>query len=126
MLLPRPSSIRSNLLIPILLILGTSLYIFHTQNEIPVPDYKYIYNIAVSGKKGAFVQQFLDAEIDGQFDISPLQILCGSREWTPGLIAKCMPSPGGIGNVRNMILNCLRFAFEAGGSFSLAQFTYRH
>jgi hypothetical protein len=115
MLFPRPSSIRSSLLIPVLLVFGTSIYIYHTQNQIPVPDYNHIYNVAVSGKKGAFVQQYLDVEIDGQFDISPLETLCRSRERTPGLIAKCMPSPGGIGNVRNMILNCLRFAFEAGG-----------
>jgi hypothetical protein len=107
--------------IPLILIFGTTLYLFNTPRQIPAPNFNYLYNVAVSGKKVAFIQQFLNTDIDGPYDASPLKELCKSRDRTAGLIVKCMPPPGGVGNVKNILLNCLRFAFEAGGSFSLLQ-----
>jgi len=79
-------------------------------------DYKQFYNVAVSGKKGAFVESALTTEIDGPFDNSTLIELCRSRTWTPGLIFKCEAPQGGIGNVRNVFLNCVRYAIEAGAT----------
>jgi hypothetical protein len=68
--------------------------------------------------KEQFVQDFLDNEIDGPMDIQPLKDFCASRDYAPGLIFKCQPVAGGVGNVKNEMLNCLRFAFEAGGKIS--------
>jgi hypothetical protein len=67
--------------------------------------------------KEKFVQDFLDNEIDGPMDLRPLTEFCASRDYVPGLIFKCQPVAGGVGNVKNEMLNCLRFAFEAGGMF---------
>ncbi|TVY40673.1 hypothetical protein LSUB1_G004426 [Lachnellula subtilissima] len=58
----------------------------------------------------------LENEIDGPYNLEPLAALCRSKEYTPGLIIKCKASPGGMGNVRNMMLNCYRFAIEAGAT----------
>jgi hypothetical protein len=77
--------------------------------------YRSLYNVAVSGKKGAFIETASTTEIDGPFDNTTLVELCKSRTWTPGLIFKCESPAGGIANVRNIILNCVRYAIEAGG-----------
>lgn len=68
-------------------------------------------------KKDVFVQQVLQTDIDGPYNIQPLQEFCGSSErvYQPGLIVKCEPPSGGFGNIKNMFLNFIRFAFEAGG-----------
>jgi len=65
--------------------------------------------------KESFIADMLETEIDGPYDLEPLAALCRSKEYTPGLIIKCKATPGGMGNVRNMMLNCYRFAIEAGG-----------
>jgi hypothetical protein len=71
--------------------------------------------VSISDKKEAFVDSALRTEIDGPFSNRTLVELCRSREWTAGLIFKCEAVDGGIGNVRNMLLNCVRYAIEAGG-----------
>lgn len=62
-----------------------------------------------------FVSDFLQHEIDGAFDGRGISELCSSRQWTPGLILSCQPVPGGIGQVKNAHLNCVRLAIEMGG-----------
>jgi hypothetical protein len=74
------------------------------------------YDVAVSGKKGAFIESASTTEIDGPFDNTTLVELCKTRTWTPGLIFKCEAPAGGIANVRNVFLNCVRYAIEAGGN----------
>lgn len=44
-----------------------------------------------------------------------LQALCNTRRWQQGLNWECV-AKGGLGNIRNEMLNCIRFALEAGGS----------
>jgi hypothetical protein len=120
MLLSRHSFSPLKLLIPLIFVFGTAIYLFNTPRQNAVPDFTYHDNVAVPDKKGKFVQRFLETEIDGPYDINPLKELCASRNWTEGLIVKCMPPPGGVGNVKNILLNCLRFALEAGGLFPSA------
>ena len=62
-----------------------------------------------------FVADFLEHEIDGRFDGAPIQRLCKERKWTPGLIMSCDPHPGGVGEVKNAHLHCIRVAMELGG-----------
>ncbi|OBT77692.1 hypothetical protein VF21_03727 [Pseudogymnoascus sp. 05NY08] len=42
--------------------------------------------------------------------------LCASTTWDPSLVFTCNASVGGIGNIRNSLLNCLRFTISAGAS----------
>jgi hypothetical protein len=81
-------------------------------------DYGQIYRVAVSGKKASWVKAAMETEIDGPYDNSTLVALCNSREWIDGLIFKCETPEGGIADVRNMVLNCVRYAIEAGGMYS--------
>lgn len=65
--------------------------------------------------KATFIQAFLDHEIDGPFDPEPIQKVCASKKWNDNLTIVCGAPQGGIGNVRNVFLTCLRYAIEAGG-----------
>ncbi|KAH8591362.1 hypothetical protein B0O99DRAFT_598224 [Bisporella sp. PMI_857] len=77
-------------------------------------------------KKASFIQDAADWEIDGQYDDSPLRELCSKTKWQPGLIFKCEAAYGGIGNVRNTVLTCVRYAIEAGATALLVpQITVR-
>lgn len=46
----------------------------------------------------------------------PLARVCKEASWTPGLVFICDNNSGGIGNIRNFILTCVRYAIEAGAS----------
>ena len=106
-------------IIPLFLL---SYYLISSSRESYLPtisDIKHtpskLYHAATASKKQAFIESFLENEIDGPFDTTPLVSLCESKRWVPGLIIKCEPATGGIGHVRNIILDCLRYAIEAGG-----------
>ncbi len=66
-------------------------------------------------EKNLFVTDFLEHEIDGQFNGEPIARLCRSKKWTPGLVLTCDATPGGVGEVKNAHLNCIRIAMEMGG-----------
>ena len=69
-------------------------------------------------EKKLFVSDLLENEVDGRFEGAELARLCTDKEWRPedeGLILTCAPMPGGIGEVKNGLLHCIRFAIEIGG-----------
>lgn len=101
------------LLVP-LVVFVVFVALYNAPNSIPRPfNDNFLFGQTIPEAK--FVQTFLENPIDGPHDLAPLRELCASRQWTEGLILKCAPTPGGVGNVRNMLLNCLRFGLEAGG-----------
>ncbi|KAF3765202.1 hypothetical protein M406DRAFT_259106 [Cryphonectria parasitica EP155] len=54
---------------------------------------------------------------DAPFISWPLARVCTeTTRWTPGLVFLCDNNSGGIGNIRNFILTCLRYAIEAGAT----------
>jgi hypothetical protein len=57
----------------------------------------------------------LETEIDDPLDISDLRDLCNAKQWRKGLVFDCPRPAGGVGNVRNKVLTCVRYAIEAGG-----------
>jgi hypothetical protein len=58
-------------------------------------------------------------DVDGPFNITPIREHCSKRAPTPGLVFTCNKANGGIGNVRNQLLGCIRYAIEAGGGVVL-------
>ena len=68
-----------------------------------------------SSSKEAFIETALQTPIEDAFDSQPIKDLCGKTTWTPGLIFQCDSPQGGVGNVENFFMNCVRFAIEAGG-----------
>lgn len=54
-----------------------------------------------------------------------IQSVCATTQWTPGLVFTCDESGGGVGNLRNSILNCVRYAIEAGAALTIPRIVLR-
>ncbi|CZR50258.1 uncharacterized protein PAC_00130 [Phialocephala subalpina] len=100
----------------LLLSLSLTVYYLFSASSIASTDYKELYKIAVNGKKSLFIESVLDSEIDGRYDNKTLIALCESTTWTPGLIFRCEVPQGGVANIRNIILNCVRYTILAGAT----------
>ncbi|KAF4614316.1 hypothetical protein G7Y89_g15421 [Cudoniella acicularis] len=57
-----------------------------------------------------------DYDFNGDYVGWPLERVCHETTWTPGLIYACDNNSGGIGNIRNFILSCLRYGIETGAT----------
>ncbi|KAI2623693.1 hypothetical protein GGS21DRAFT_533765 [Xylaria nigripes] len=53
---------------------------------------------------------------DAPFVGWPLKRVCDEATWVDGLVFICDNNSGGIGNIRNYIQTCLRYALEAGAT----------
>ncbi|CAN8096846.1 unnamed protein product [Discula destructiva] len=66
---------------------------------------------------------------DDLFSTSPvnleLKAVCIRAQWNEGLVFTCDKSFGGIGNIRNSILLCVRFAIQAGAALVLPRIVVR-
>lgn len=49
-------------------------------------------------------------------DLGPLTELCRRTEWVPDRVWQCEHAKGGLSNVYNMVLACIRLAIEAGAT----------
>ncbi|OBT52918.1 hypothetical protein VE04_06954 [Pseudogymnoascus sp. 24MN13] len=75
--------------------------------------------------KEQFIQAVLDNEIDGDFDPKAMRRVCASKKWNDDLIFVCGAPQGGLGNIRNVFLTCVRYAIEAGAAFVVPDFIPR-
>ncbi|POS85822.1 hypothetical protein EPUL_004984 [Erysiphe pulchra] len=57
-----------------------------------------------------------DYDFNGPYVGWPLGRVCNETKQTPGLVFLCDNNSGGIGNIRNFILTCIRYAIQAGAS----------
>lgn len=69
----------------------------------------------IATRKAQFIERATEWDIDGPFNNTALKRRCEANEWVEGLHFKCASGFGGIGNVRNIVLTCVRYAIEAGG-----------
>jgi hypothetical protein len=81
-------------------------------------DFHKVYQKVKLGQKQVFVNTATQTTVDGPFDNTAIKNLCASRNWTEGLITQCGTPQGGVSNVRNVFLNCVRYSIEAGGMCS--------
>jgi len=118
------------IILPIALILLTSAYLLTysewTYNLVPSSGWTTGGTTSeqqddpdVAERKAVFIQQASEWQIDGPYNNTALTRLCASKEWVEGLQFKCASAYGGIGNIRNIVLTCVRFAIEAGGTYHL-------
>jgi hypothetical protein len=57
------------------------------------------------------------SKADAPFISWPLERVCKeSTTWTPGVVFVCDNNSGGVGNIRNYILTCFRYAIDAGAT----------
>jgi hypothetical protein len=70
-------------------------------------------------EKEQFIEKILGTEIDGPFNANPLAELCVKTQWQEGLVMSCEATRGGgMGNIRNVFIDCVRLVIEAGGKNS--------
>ncbi|OAA64224.1 hypothetical protein SPI_02871 [Niveomyces insectorum RCEF 264] len=66
-------------------------------------------------EKDVFVDEFLRNDVEGAaFNGTGIGDLCASKTWTKGLVLTCEAVPGGVADVKNGVLNCIRIAIEMG------------
>ncbi|KUI67431.1 hypothetical protein VM1G_02611 [Cytospora mali] len=127
----RPKMLDSSRLFRILKYLVLILLIFFAIPFLNRPSTRERYTELLRNfkdEKRLFIADFLDNEIDGTFDGRELAELCAGKRWRPedeGLILSCQPVPGGIGEVKNGHLQCIRFAIEIGAQLVLPRITRR-
>ncbi|EPE02836.1 alternative oxidase [Ophiostoma piceae UAMH 11346] len=63
-----------------------------------------------------FIAAVLRSPVEGLLDPEPIQYMCAASKLQDGLVWHCDTVVGGIGNVGNMWLNCMRYAIEAGAT----------
>lgn len=76
-----------------------------------------------SGYEEHFMKDALRSE---SYDLSSLRDLCDNVQWTNNVVFTCDNNAGGIGNVRNHMLNCIRHAIEARGSLVMPSIILRN
>lgn len=54
-----------------------------------------------------------------------IKSVCRATQWNKSLVFTCNESFGGIGNIRNSVLLCIRFAIQAGAALVLPQILLR-
>lgn len=72
-----------------------------------------------------------DAEVQSIFDFPPvnaesIKSICADTQWNQSVVFTCDKSVGGIGNIRNSILNCVRYAISAGASLVMPSIILRN
>lgn len=95
------------------------VFVYHSELSF-VPKVIFAEQIALEkgidiNHKEQFIQAILDNEIDGDFDPKAMRKVCARKKWNDRLIFVCGAPQGGLGNIRNVFLTCVRYAIEAGG-----------
>ncbi|KAJ8065865.1 hypothetical protein OCU04_004967 [Sclerotinia nivalis] len=54
-----------------------------------------------------------------------IRAVCETTRWNPEIAFTCDNSVGGVGNIRNSILNCVRYAISAGASLVIPRIILR-
>jgi hypothetical protein len=81
----------------------------------PLPAHKPVGKYP-SSDSGLATFNLKDYSFYGDYVGWPLQRACEETQWTPGLAFVCDNNSGGVGNIRNFILTCIRYAMEAGAT----------
>lgn len=91
----------------------SAVFIFGLNDNSHVPNL----SLYLGRSRSQWIEQAMSAHVDDPVDMDALGAKCASMNWNEGLNLKCHNVTGGIGNVRNRVLDCLRFAIEAGGIY---------
>ncbi|KAG4431120.1 hypothetical protein IFR05_013407 [Cadophora sp. M221] len=73
-----------------------------------------------------WLEQQLDIFDEPPLDSDAIRSVCAKTEWNANLTFTCNNSGGGVGNQRNSILNCLRYAISAGAAMTMPRMILRN
>lgn len=66
-----------------------------------------------------------DVFTDQRLGQEAINAVCNRTAWNESLVFTCNESYGGVGNIRNSILHCVRYAIQAGASLVLPRIVLR-
>lgn len=89
-----------------------------------------VLQILPSSLRGSSASPPKEVKHDDLFNIPPvddesIKSVCRATQWNETLVFTCNESFGGIGNIRNSVLLCVRFAMQAGAALVLPQILIR-
>ncbi|KAH6714165.1 hypothetical protein BKA61DRAFT_674777 [Leptodontidium sp. MPI-SDFR-AT-0119] len=69
--------------------------------------------------KEEFISQAMSSAIQDDFDYGYIAQMCEEQQWDDSIVFECQNLIGGIGNLRQEILHCIRYAIDAGAGLVL-------
>ncbi|KAH7410646.1 hypothetical protein BKA64DRAFT_638309 [Cadophora sp. MPI-SDFR-AT-0126] len=69
--------------------------------------------------KEDFVAEAMSAAVEDDFDYGYIAEMCDEQKWDDSVVFECQNLIGGIGNLRQEILHCIRYAIDAGAGLVL-------
>ncbi|KAH7346260.1 hypothetical protein BKA65DRAFT_477475 [Rhexocercosporidium sp. MPI-PUGE-AT-0058] len=69
--------------------------------------------------KEDFITQAMSSAIQDDFDYGYIADMCDEQEWDDSIVFECQNLIGGIGNLRQEVLHCIRYAIDAGAGLVL-------
>jgi GDP-fucose protein O-fucosyltransferase len=94
-------------------------------SELNSPTYGY-FSSPWEESQDEFINMSMQVEFAEGLASYPISRLCETRERREGLVFTCDHINGGIGNIRNHILNCVRYAIEGGGALVVPSIAKRN
>ncbi|KIH90476.1 hypothetical protein SPBR_00348 [Sporothrix brasiliensis 5110] len=82
----------------------------------PPPEPLTLESARASISKQEYIDAVLRDPVEGLLDVRPIRKMCDTIKFQEGLVWHCEMVNGGIGNVGNMWINCVRYAMEAGAT----------
>jgi len=76
--------------------------------------------------RGYHSNEIVDAFNFPAIESESVKSICGETTWNESLVFTCNGPIGGVGNVRNSVLNCVRYAISAGASLVLPTIVLRN
>ncbi|RYP30491.1 hypothetical protein DL767_006232 [Monosporascus sp. MG133] len=110
---------RRNIIAPILCVL---LFIVAWSTRLPRPPFEWLgsdpgWHLWSTNPAGPHLHTDIDlSDPEAPFIGWPLERLCNESKRVEGLVFICDNNSGGIGNIRNYIQTCLRYALEVGAT----------
>ncbi|KAL2069416.1 hypothetical protein VTL71DRAFT_14095 [Oculimacula yallundae] len=75
--------------------------------------------MGVTWSEEEFITQAMSSAIEDDFDHGYIADMCAAQEWDDTVVFECQNLIGGIGNLRQEILHCIRYAIDAGAGLIL-------
>jgi hypothetical protein len=101
----------------LLVLLWTAHFRWHSLATLTSPSNSLIIDVHADPPTDIFDNPPLDS--------TAVRSLCEKTEWNPHLVFTCANNGGGIGNVRNSILICVRHSIAAGAGLVMPQILLR-
>ncbi|KAI3399780.1 hypothetical protein diail_5576 [Diaporthe ilicicola] len=131
MILRRVADVKNYVITLVVITLGTSFfYEFETLTGVTWNEAGHSVLQILPPIRGSGGSAASKVEHDDLFSIPPvdeesIRSVCRQTQWNESLVFTCNESFGGIGNIRNSVLLCVRFAMQAGAALVLPQILVR-